>query len=223
MSFDHTAAVPKSLHWKRVECYIHFKELLLVSKVLNAKLESLSNLLFALCSKLQAWDHSHWVYWFAPLCLGTPTPRISLGIHLSGHTLCLRIQRNQSSFFQKSKLEGMDWEPLVIVSKWQSTPGSYTTDGVIRTWISLASEKSLWESQGILNNVLTYSSSLPTACPRIPGGTDPGETPKVKQQGHKIRKTLHFPGLNVCRLWWERIFVVSSQEESQGQGMEMNR
>lgn len=31
--------------------YIHFKELSLFSKVLNAKLESLSNLLFALCSR----------------------------------------------------------------------------------------------------------------------------------------------------------------------------
>lgn len=49
-SFDHIAAVPKSLHWKPVKCYIHFKELLLFSKVLNAKLESRSNLLFALCS-----------------------------------------------------------------------------------------------------------------------------------------------------------------------------
>lgn len=40
--------------------------------------------------------------------------------------------------------------------------------------------KSLWDSQGILNNVLTCSSSLPTPCPRIPGGKDLGETPKVK-------------------------------------------
>lgn len=50
-SFDHTAAVPRSLHWKPVKGYIHFKELLLFSKVLNATLESLSNLLFALCSR----------------------------------------------------------------------------------------------------------------------------------------------------------------------------
>lgn len=49
LSFDHSAAVPKSPHWKPVKRYIHFKELLLLSKVLNAKLESLSNLLFALC------------------------------------------------------------------------------------------------------------------------------------------------------------------------------
>ena len=50
-TFDHTAAFPKSPHWKPVKCYIHFKELLLFSKVLNTKLESLSNLLFALCSR----------------------------------------------------------------------------------------------------------------------------------------------------------------------------
>lgn len=61
LSFDHAATVPRSLHWKPVKCYIHFKGLLLVSKVLNAKLESLSNLLLALCSELQAWDHNQWV------------------------------------------------------------------------------------------------------------------------------------------------------------------
>lgn len=54
MSFDHTVSVPKPPHWKPGKCYIHFKELLLVSKVLNAKLEPLSNLLFALCSQLHA-------------------------------------------------------------------------------------------------------------------------------------------------------------------------
>lgn len=54
MPFDHTTAVPRSLHWKLVKCYIHFKELLLVSKVLKAELESLSNLLFASCSQLRA-------------------------------------------------------------------------------------------------------------------------------------------------------------------------
>lgn len=46
-SFDHSAAVRRSLHWNPLKCSIHFKELLLFSKVLNGKLESLSNLLFA--------------------------------------------------------------------------------------------------------------------------------------------------------------------------------
>lgn len=73
-SFDHIAAVPKSLHWRLVKCYIHFKELLLFSKVLNAKLESLSNLLFALCHKQSQADHSEWVYWPAPISLRVSKP-----------------------------------------------------------------------------------------------------------------------------------------------------
>lgn len=76
-SFDHSAAVPKSLHWNPLKCYIHFKELLLFSEVLNAKLESLSNLLFALCSQSPMRDHSQWVYWFAPTSLRDSNPTAS--------------------------------------------------------------------------------------------------------------------------------------------------
>lgn len=40
--------------------------------------------------------------------------------------------------------------------------------------------KSLQESQGILDNANTCRSSLPTACPRVPGGTSLRKSPKVK-------------------------------------------
>lgn len=69
--FDHTAAVPKSPHWKPVKCYIHFKGLLLLSKVRNAKLESLSNSLFALCSVTSGRSQSVSLL-VRPLHLGTP-------------------------------------------------------------------------------------------------------------------------------------------------------
>lgn len=106
LSFDHTAAVPKSLHWKPVKCYIHFKELLLLSKVLNAKLESLSNSLFALCSVTSGRSQSVGLL-VCLLHLGTTAPQFSVGMHLSGSIICFRVQRDQSSCFQKSKLEGI--------------------------------------------------------------------------------------------------------------------
>lgn len=53
----------------------------------------------------------------------------------------LRVQRDQSSCFQKSKLEGIGWEPLIIVSKWQRALGPCATNGVISTWSCSASDK----------------------------------------------------------------------------------
>lgn len=150
MSFDHIATVPKSPQWKPMKCYIHFKELLLFSKVLNAKPESLSNLLFALCFQSQAWDHSQWVCWFAPASLRdySPTAFCWYASHLSGSIICFRVQRDQSSCFQKSKPEGITWEPLLIASKWQSTLGPYTTNGVISSRNCPASEKRPWRIPG---------------------------------------------------------------------------
>lgn len=75
------------------------------------------------------------------LHLGTAAPQLSVGVHLSGSIVCFRVQRDQSSCFQKSQLKGIGWEPLLIVSKWQSTLGPCTTNGVISTRNCPASEK----------------------------------------------------------------------------------
>ena len=147
-TFDHTAAFPKSPHWKPVKCYIHFKELLLFSKVLNTKLESLSNLLFALCSR-------HKCEITVSGFIGSPaslrdcsSTAFCCCASLSGSIICFRVQRDQSSCFQKSKLEGIGWEPLLIVSKWQRTLGPCATNGVISTWNCPASDKKALRTPG---------------------------------------------------------------------------
>lgn len=133
MSFDRIAAVPRSLHWNPVKCYIHFKELLLFSKVLMPSWSP-----YLICYLLYAPSHKHEItvsgFMGLPLlCLATAALQLPGGVHLSGSSICFTVQRDQSSCCQKSKLEGIGWEPLLIVSKWQSTLGPCTMNGVIST------------------------------------------------------------------------------------------
>lgn len=112
------------------------------------------------------------------LCLGTPTSQLSPGMHLSGHMVCPSIQRNQSSFFQKSKLKRINWEPTcncVYMAKHTK---------LLQSTLSYqnVNQPCLWQKafKTPRASLITHlpARPLPPAWPRVPGGTDLERHPK---------------------------------------------